>query len=91
MARKRDLRSKVASLFELPGEVLLDVARVSLVGDTELLLENHKGIMEYQNDRLVLRVPHGSAVITGNDLAIVTISPEQILVRGKIRSFQYQE
>jgi sporulation protein YqfC len=89
MAGKRDLRSKVASLFELPGDVMLDVARLSLVGDMELLIENHRGLVEYNPDRLVLGVPQGKVAIGGVELQIGSISPDQVVILGKIRSIQY--
>jgi sporulation protein YqfC len=89
MAGKRDLRSKVASFFELPGDVIMDVARISLVGDVELLIENHRGVAEYRQDRVVLGVPRGKVAITGDALSISSISPDQVLILGKIRSVQY--
>lgn len=89
MAGKRDLRQKVASLFELPGDVMLDVARVSLVGDAELLIENHRGVVEFTPNRVVLGVPGGQVAIGGEQLNIGAISPDQVTISGRIREIKY--
>lgn len=90
MGERRDLRQKVASFLELPGDVMMDVARISLVGDMELLIENHRGVIEYKPERMVLVVPNGQVAIGGTDLTIATISPDQVLIRGSIRTIAYQ-
>lgn len=91
MAGRRDLRHKVAAMFELPGDVMLDVARISLMGDRELLIENHRGLSEYTPDRVVLLTPQGALAISGQDLQIDSISPDQVVILGRIRSMQYQD
>lgn len=91
MAGKRDLRQKVASLLELPGDVMMDVARITLVGDTELLIENHRGLTEYTAERVVLTVPQGQLTVTGRELSIGSISPDQIVIQGKIRGINYRD
>jgi sporulation protein YqfC len=60
VANKRDLRDRVASLFELPGDVLLDRSRITLVGARELLVENHRGIHEYTTDKVRWWFPRGA-------------------------------
>lgn len=89
MAGKRDLRDKMASIFELPADVVLDVPRISLVGDMELVVENHRGLSEYEANRVVLAVAGGSVEVSGLELSIGSVSPDQITIRGKIRGFRY--
>lgn len=89
MQRKSGLRDRLVSLLELPGDALLDVARVTLVGDREMVVENHRGLIEYTPDRVVLTVPEGQLTIDGEALRIGSISPEQVVLAGKIRGMRY--
>lgn len=89
MDERRDVRQRVASIFELPGDVMLDVARITLIGDMELLIENHRGIAEYKPDQVVLTASHGRIAVSGEALEIGSISPDQITILGKIRAVQY--
>ena len=91
MPSKRDLRDKVASLFELPGDVLMDCSRLTLIGGGELVIENHRGLHEYETDKVVLAVPEGRLTVLGRELSIRSISPDQLTVQGSIRSIEYSD
>lgn len=91
MANKRDLRDKVASLFELPGDVLMDCSRLTLIGAGELVVENHRGLHEYETDKVVLAVPEGRLTVVGRELSIRSISPDQLTIQGSIRSMEYSD
>lgn len=89
MRRKDGLRDRLVSLLELPGDVVLDVARVTLVGDMEMVIENHRGLTEFTSNRVVMSVPEGQLAIDGDELRIGAISPEQVTLLGKIRGMRY--
>lgn len=91
MANKRDLREKVASLFELPGDVLTDCSRLTLIGARELVVENHRGLYEYETDKVVLSVPEGRLTVAGQGLSIRSISPDQLTIEGSIRVIEYSD
>jgi sporulation protein YqfC len=86
---RRNLRHRVASLFELPDDVVLDRSRITLVGASELMVENHRGLTEYTAARVVLKVPEGYLAIQGGELAIGAISPDMLTISGHIRSVTY--
>ncbi len=88
MPGKRDLRRRVAMLFELPEDVMLDEARISMVGDMQLVVENHRGLIAYTPDQLVLAVPRGRLTVEGRDLQMGTISPDQVIVLGKLTAIR---
>jgi sporulation protein YqfC len=89
LQRKPGLRDRLVSLLELPGDVLLDTARVTLVGDMEMVVENHRGLIEYTPNRVVLTIPEGEMAVAGEELRIGVISPEQVILLGRIRSIHY--
>lgn len=91
MQKKTGLRDRLVSLLELPGDVVLDVTRVTLVGDREMVVENHKGVVEFTPNRVVLMVPEGRLAVEGQDLRIGSISPEQVILAGTIRGMRYTD
>ncbi|HWI51590.1 MAG TPA: sporulation protein YqfC [Symbiobacteriaceae bacterium] len=88
---KRDLRDKVAAIFELPGDVLMDQSRLTLIGAKELMVENHRGLYEYTTDKVVLAVPEGRLTVAGLELSIRSISPDQLTIHGSIRGIDYSD
>lgn len=86
---ERRLREKVANLFELPGDVVLDISRITLTGAMQMLVENHRGLVEYNPGRVTLGVPRGEVTIEGEDLLIGSISPEEITITGRITGLRF--
>jgi len=82
--RRRSLGERLVSLLELPGDAVLDVPRAVLIGSMELVVENHRGLLEYRPERVVLRLPDGTMTVDGADLRIGFLSPEQVVIRGRI-------
>ena len=56
----------VADFFELPYEVLLDLPRVTLVGNVQLYIENHRGVISYDENQVCLSVNNGEIIIRGS-------------------------
>lgn len=63
-------------------------ARITSVGGTALLVENHRGLIAYETDRIEIRTGCGSAVITGTGLTLSDVRRDALIVRGKIRNVQ---
>ncbi len=58
--------------------------RVTLINGGELLVEGHKGITEYEEDSLSVRVRGGRLVLVGEDLNVKEINEQELLVVGKV-------
>jgi sporulation protein YqfC len=91
MPRKPRLAAKLASILELPGEVLLEVSRVTFLGRERLLVENHRGLLGYTAEQILVNTPQGRLQITGANLNIGAITPEQVTVDGQIAGCSYVE
>ena len=86
--RKRLLQS-LASVFELPEDVILDLTRVTVTGNVQLMMENHRGILVYNPERICIRTQQGETVITGTGLKVDSLFASEILITGKIDGIQF--
>ena len=52
--REKVYRSKedVAQKLGLPRDVVLDIPKIIITGDNELIIENHKGIIMFEEDEI---------------------------------------
>ena len=57
---------------------------MELTGDRRLLIENHRGILEYSAERITVLVKFGTVSIIGTGLELCYISEKQLIVVGKI-------
>lgn len=75
---------RLADLFEIPKNVLLDMPRVVLVGNVQLTVENHQGIVEYTQQRVRVATSRGEVAVEGRGLSIGRITKTEIAIDGRI-------
>lgn len=89
----KDLKNKFKRQFsdylELPGDIMLDLPKIILVGDQQVFIENHRGIQEY-NPKLVKVLVNDKVIeVTGENLTLRNILPDEICVEGQIASVSF--
>jgi len=86
--RKR-MKSKITELLELPKEIVMNMPRITMIGNNDMIIENYKGIIEYEENRIRLNTGVGPVAITGTDLVIREITSEDVIVSGYIKSLEF--
>ena len=89
-SRRTGWQQRLADLLDLPRDVVLDLPRISVIGDLQLLVQNHRGVLEYAADRVVIAMRHGRLVVRGEDLTIGTVNPEEITITGQLAAIEFQ-
>lgn len=88
-AGKRGIKEKFTEMLELPKELILNTPRMTMVGNKDIMIENHKGIMEFGCDRIRVNTGSGIIKITGSGLIIKEITSEDIIISGCIDSIEF--
>lgn len=83
------IKESLSNAFELPKDIVLDVAKVILIGNNSVTVENHKGIIEYNEDQIRVNTGSGVLIIKGAKLGIKSIVQEEITITGEIISVTY--
>ena len=86
---KASLREKMSEFLEFPKDVVLNVPKLTMIGTGDLLIENFKGIIEYDDDRIRINTNSGIIKITGTRLGIKEITSEDLMVNGDISSLEF--
>ena len=80
-------------LFKLNSAVLDDDLikgpHIELFYNNQIVIDGCKGIYEYNNTYLKLRLDKGALVISGNNFDIVTFENNTITVKGRITSLEF--
>lgn len=88
-APKTSLKEKFTELLELPKEIVMNVPKLTMVGNSDLIIENYKGVIEYASERIRLNTGIGVVKITGEGLAIREITSEDVMVSGVISGLEF--
>ncbi|MFZ5965917.1 MAG: sporulation protein YqfC [Bacillota bacterium] len=90
-SKSKELRESISELLELPKDIMLDLPRVTMVGNLQMFIENHKGIVEYSRTKIRLNTKNGIMRIIGKELLIKSIITEEIVICGKIENIEFVE
>lgn len=87
---KRKRFNKIDSFLELPQEVYSDIPKLSIIGFDEIVLENYKGIVEYEEFFASISTYIGVVNISGYNLNLEKMTNDDIKITGKIESIEFE-
>lgn len=80
----------MVNYMDLPADVIMDLPRLTMIGQLHVYIENHRGVVRFTDKELRLALKEGELVISGNHFIIKTILPEEILLEGTIEHVYYE-
>lgn len=84
-------RERWRTVTAIAGTPLPGIPVVELAGDRRVLIENHRGVVEYGSNRVSVRVAYGIFIVDGRELHIRRMTAQQIIVCGWIDSLSLQK
>ncbi len=87
--KKRKL-SKIDKLLELPQEVYSPIPKMIITGFNEMIIENFKGILEYEEFFVRINTSIGIVSINGYELNLENMTNDDIKVTGKIEAIDIE-
>ena len=87
--RKRNY-NKLDRILEIPKEVCSDIPKVIMTGFDEIIVENFKGILEYEDYFVRINTHIGIININGFNLNLENMTNDDIKVTGKIESMDME-
>ncbi|OZI11390.1 sporulation protein YqfC [Bacillaceae bacterium SAS-127] len=93
MAKKwgQQMKNWLANSMNLPEDVMMDLPRITIIGQLHIYIENHRGLLAFSDKEVRLLLKKGQLLIQGDSFTIKTILPEEILLEGKIVKLMYLE
>ncbi len=80
----QQLKQLIVKRMDLPEDVMMDLPRITMIGQIHIYIENHRGLLGFTDKEVRLMLKHGQLLIKGSSFVIKTILPEEILLEGKI-------
>lgn len=86
----RKIKNRFNEITDISEELTTGIPKISLLGNKECLIENCKGIIQYENEKIRLKTIIGEAVVEGKNLHINEIGEGELLITGNINSFHIE-
>lgn len=87
--RKEGLLERTAQFFDIPGETV-GLPRVEITGRHELRMENHRGILAYGPEEIVVSGGKLLVKIRGSELELRAMTAGELLITGTIWSVEIE-
>ena len=86
----RDYKS-ISKFLEIPREVISNIPKITVTGFDEVLIENFKGILEYEDYFARISTSIGNIIINGFNLKLNQMTDDDILVTGRIENLDFEK
>lgn len=77
-------------MHAIPSDILLDLPRISVIGQLHVYIENHRGVHVFSESELQLKLTTGILKISGENFVLKTLYSDEILLEGTIKNLAFQ-
>jgi sporulation protein YqfC len=83
-------KQNIADKLDLPRDIILNMPRILVTGDKEIVIENHRGIVLFEKDQIKINSGVGLISIYGENFEVLFMGGSTITVGGKFKSITYE-
>ncbi|MGM9937635.1 MAG: sporulation protein YqfC [Candidatus Ornithomonoglobus sp.] len=87
----KKLSEYIADKMRIPKDVIMDLPKVSVCGDKEVYIENHKGLLGYNDNEISVKMNDGIMYVCGVGLRIIAIDVNRMVVNGDLTGVKYEK
>lgn len=87
MGRKK----KINKILEMPREIDNTEPKITILSFDQILIENYKGILEYEEFFIKIETEIGTININGYKLTLEQITKDDIEIKGVIKSIELEK
>lgn len=80
----------LAEKLDLPRDIVLNMPKITVTGSNEIIIENHKGVVLFEENEVKVNTNVGLITIKGRGFEILYIGGSTLTVSGKFKSVEYE-
>lgn len=84
MGKFNNIKSKLADDLEIPNNAMTDNFDLRMHGNKKVIIENHLGISNYENDEVGIKTVENNILIKGSKFKIEEINSYKVIIKGNI-------
>jgi sporulation protein YqfC len=83
-------KETIAEKLDLPRDVVLNMPKITVTGENEIIIENHKGVILFEEKEVKINSNVGLITIYGSGFEILFMGGSTLTVSGKFKSVVYE-
>lgn len=76
--------------LNLPKDIVFDIPKITIMGDGEVTIENHKGIVSFEDTKVKVNSRLGLIIVEGQKFKISFIGGTTLTITGKVKEIKYE-
>jgi sporulation protein YqfC len=88
---RKNKQSRLDRLLELPKEISSNEPKITIQGYNQMVIENYKTILDYQDIYIRIKTYIGIINITGIGLKLNEMTSDDIMIYGEIDSIDFEK
>ncbi len=84
-------KNRFNQMLEMPREIDNKEPKITIISFDEILIENYKGILEYEEFFIKIDTEKGTVNINGYKLTLEQITEDDIGIKGTIKSIELEK
>ena len=76
--------------LELPKDVILKDADIHIMGNHEILIENHRGLLLFEPEKVIVMTEKVQLIITGRGLSATRFDSDLIHIYGILTGIEFR-
>jgi sporulation protein YqfC len=81
----------LTKVFELPAEAVSGDFRLIAISNTDIFLENHHGVLQYTQKRLMVDTKEKKVLFMGKDILLKKMGKKNMIIQGNIDLIEFIE
>lgn len=91
MGKFNNFRSYLADNLEIPNDAFSDNFDLRMHGNKKVIIENHTGIIVYEDNEVGIKTNEQNILIKGSKLKIEEINSFKVIVKGEIKEIIFSK
>lgn len=88
MGTKRSFMEQITNAADLQDEPIPGLPLIEIAGERRVLIENHRGVIEYGSQTIRVKVKYGQVCICGSGLELARMTRGQLVISGRVDAVQ---
>ena len=88
--RQNKVKNGLVNALELPRDLAYQESILTLLGRTDLTIENYRSLLLYRPERIIVLTQNGPLEIQGRSMEIVYYTADEMKITGCICNFQWK-
>jgi len=84
MSKHRKNIETIIESLELPQDLFEGLPNILLTGNRKIYISNHRGILAYERDEIIILAKTVQIKVQGEELIIESYSKDELVIRGYI-------